>query len=34
MYIGLHVKYPLFVSDFNETGFFSTYFRQVFRCQI
>jgi hypothetical protein len=21
MYIGLHVKYPLFLSDFNETNF-------------
>jgi hypothetical protein len=21
MYIGLHVKYPLFLSDFNETEF-------------
>jgi hypothetical protein len=26
MYIGLHVKYPLFSSDFNETSFF----RQIF----
>ena len=24
MYIGLHVKYPLFLSDFNETCIFST----------
>ena len=22
MYTGLHVKYPLILSDFNETGFF------------
>ena len=27
-YIGLHVKYPLFVSDFNETWIFSTYIQQ------
>jgi len=27
-YIGLHVKYPLFLSDFNETWSFSTDFRQ------
>jgi hypothetical protein len=26
MYIGLHVKYPLFLSDCNETWNFSTYF--------
>ena len=24
MYIGLHVEYPLFLSDFNETEIFST----------
>jgi len=28
MYIGLHVKYPLFLSDFNETRIFSTDFRK------
>jgi len=28
MYIGLHVKYPLFLSDFNDTWIFSTYFRK------
>ena len=28
MYIGLHVKYPLFLSDFNETGIFSTGFKK------
>jgi len=26
MYIGLHVKYPLFLSDFNQTWNFSTGF--------
>jgi hypothetical protein len=26
MYIGLHVKYPLFLSDFNDTWTFSTDF--------
>jgi hypothetical protein len=26
MYIGLHVKYPLFLSDFNDTSVFSTDF--------
>jgi len=29
MYIGLHVKYPLFLSDFNETLTFSTKFRKI-----
>jgi len=28
MYIGLHVKYPLFLSDLNETCIFSTDFRK------
>jgi len=28
MYIGLHVKYRLFLSDFNETRIFSTNFRK------
>jgi hypothetical protein len=28
MYIGLHVKCPLFLSDFNENGIFSTVFRK------
>jgi hypothetical protein len=26
MYIGLHIKYPLFLSEFNETWIFSTDF--------
>jgi len=25
MYIGVHVKYPLFLSDFNETWIFEKY---------
>ena len=28
MYIGLHVKYPLFLPDFNETLIFLTEFRK------
>jgi hypothetical protein len=28
MYTGLHVKYPFFLSDFNETGVFSTNFQK------
>jgi len=28
MYIGLHVKYLLFLSDFNETWVFSIYFQK------
>jgi hypothetical protein len=28
VYTGLHVKYPLFLSDFNETLIFSTDFRE------
>jgi len=29
MYIGLQVKYPLFLSDSNETRISSTYFRKI-----
>jgi hypothetical protein len=31
MYTGLQVKYPLFLSDFNETSIFSTDFRKLLR---
>jgi len=33
MCIGLHVKYPLFLTDFNETWIFSTVFREIHRYQ-
>jgi hypothetical protein len=29
MYIGLHVEYPLFLSDFNGTRLFSTDFKKI-----
>jgi hypothetical protein len=33
-YIDLHVKYPLFLSDVNETLIFSTYIRKTIKYQI
>jgi hypothetical protein len=32
--IGIHVKYPLFLSDFNEILLFSKEFRKIFKYQI
>jgi len=34
VYWPLHVKYPLFLSDFNATLVFSTYLREIFTHQI
>jgi len=34
MFIGLHVKYPLFLSDVNETLIFSTDFQKILKYQI
>jgi len=33
MYTCLHVKYPLFLSDFNKTLILSTGFRKIFKYQ-
>jgi hypothetical protein len=33
-YIGLHVKCPLLLSDFNYTSVFTTDFRKIYNCQI
>jgi len=32
-YIGIHIKYPLLLSDFNETRIFSTYIPQILKYQ-
>jgi hypothetical protein len=34
MHIGLHVKYPLFLSDFNDPWIFSTHLKKLFKHQI
>jgi hypothetical protein len=34
MFIGLHVKYPLFLLDFNEARNISTDFRKIFKYKI
>jgi hypothetical protein len=34
IHIGLHVKYPLFLSDFNATRNFSTDFRKILKYEI
>jgi hypothetical protein len=34
MYIGRHVKYSLFMSDFIKTWIFSTDFREILKCHV
>ena len=34
MYVGLHIKYPLFLLDFNETLIFGTDFSEKLKYQI
>jgi len=34
MYVGRHVKYVLFLSDFNQNWIFSTDFRKIFKYKI
>jgi len=34
MHIGLHIKYPLFFSDFNKIWILSTYFRKILEYQV
>jgi hypothetical protein len=29
MYVGVHLEYPLFLSDFNETNFFDRFSKNI-----